>query len=82
VLTTNAMHMASTVCLHGGSHAADAALALAEQALAATMHQLAVAQALVSRKAQHQQAVLVWQAQQQCRASEDEDLQDTGSSST
>lgn len=72
-LTTNAMGLATHICGSGTSSAANAALTIAEQALAATMNQLAVAQALVARKAAQQQLL-------QCLAADDEELQDTCSS--
>lgn len=84
-LTSSAMSLATHVCMHGSSPTADAALRIAEQALAATMHQLAVAQALVAHKAdqqtqqQQKQQQLGWLEELQCdvAAAVDEDLQDT-----
>jgi hypothetical protein len=76
-LTLHAMSLATKIYECGTPDAADRALTIAEQALAATLQQLARAQTLVAHKALQQQQ------QQQGFAAEEEDadLQDTCSSS-
>jgi hypothetical protein len=77
-LTLHAMHLATQIYECGAPDAADRVLIIAEQALAATMQQLARAQALVVHKAQAQQHVGMHGA---AAAEEDDaDLQDTCSS--
>lgn len=72
------MHLATQIYECGAPDAADRALVIAEQALAATMQQLARAQALVVHKAQAQQHVGMHAAA--AAEEEDVDLQDTCSS--
>lgn len=71
-LTLHAMSLATQIYECGAPDAADRALNIAEQALAATVQQLARAQALVAHKAQ---------AQHVMQEEDDADLQDTCSSS-
>lgn len=73
-LTLHAMSLATQIHQCGSPAAADKALNIAEQALAATVQQLARAQALVAHKVQQQQVVL-------SAEEEDAELQDTCSSS-
>lgn len=77
-LTLHAMQLATQIYECGAPDAADRALNIAEQALAATMQQLARAQALVVHKAQGQQQLGLHAA---AAEEEDSDLQDTCSSS-
>jgi hypothetical protein len=87
-LTSSAMGLATSVVAGGAPDAADAALLIAESALATTIQQLAVAQALVARKAQAHGVPTPWLQQQQQRQQqgwarqpqEPEELQDTCSS--
>jgi hypothetical protein len=78
-LTLHAMSLATQIYECGAPDAADRALNIAEQALAATVQQLARAQALVAHKAQAQHMGL--HAAAALREEEDADLQDTCSSS-
>lgn len=73
-LTLHAMSLATKIYECGTPDAADRALTIAEQALAATLQQLARAQTLVAHKVLLQQQGLVAEE-------EDADLQDTCSSS-
>jgi hypothetical protein len=72
------MSLATQIYECGAPDAADRALNIAEQALAATVQQLARAQALVAHKTQAQHMGLHAAA---LREEEDADLQDTCSSS-
>ncbi len=82
-LTLHAMNLATQIYECGSPDAADRALSIAEQALAATMQQLARAQALVVHKTQAQQQRGGFLAAAPAAAAEEEDadLQDTCSSS-
>lgn len=75
-LTLHAMSLATQIYECGAPDAADRALNIAEQALAATVQQLARAQALVAHKVQGQHGMAHAAAEE-----EDADLQDTCSSS-
>lgn len=78
-LTLHAMSLATQIYEYGSADAADRALSIAEQALAATVQQLSKAQALVATKAQQHHCGLHMMAG--LAGEEDADLQDTGSSS-